>query len=868
MTCFRKYALITIIAMIFCLAAVSGIDAELVSNHFFSPKTPSLGIYQQEFKETQINRNPQLTLAYNLLVDFQFTRAIKILNKVAHDEKLDNKIRGEAYCYLGYAYMNLRETVNCIEALKKSIDFDKNNALAYYFLAHEYYLNGDFKATELYLAEAVKIHPKFISAMRMLAELYKDKGELDKSADLYQKIVELVPNSGYFRYQYYKICLKKQDWDEAEKTLQAMIKLQPKYRTNYLNLGEVYIKQGKLDKALKEFNYILDKTPNNSQAFEGKARILFKKGELDRAEAMAKQSYKSSPDNTSVRSLLMDIQEAKKEELKKNLRTAGFGLAGLAVLGLLAYFIISHRRKQYVISVIQNFNRSLDEIYDIDTLSHFLLHFFLDLGGSGKGIILLFNRQNNELSVKENEGFETEEGKEFQNFNVFAGSEITNWLAHNKKNILTMEDIAKDALFEVVFPSLTERLKNLKLKYIILLKEKGALVAFLALDDFTSPGRIVPYESDMLNTLSTTSAQSLLALSLYEISVTDETTGLFNKRHFMQSLSQEIKRAERYKQPLSLIIADVDNLKRINENYGTERGDMVLRELAEIFKDSIREGIDLVARTGGGQFSVIIPSAGADAGYAAAERLRQAAQNYVFPASTGVSGERMTMSFGTASFPDHAGSSKTLISKAEEALTFAKRTGKNKVFMAEQLLEQPVLMGKDGTGSLEKAQSISPTLLDDSGLYNRAYFNERFTGEIRRSERSSKPCSLILVRADEELSPEDRKEVNHELAKIFRANLRRGIDVPALYDRNTVALLIPESDQHKATVVANRMKILVDNSPAFAGEEEGTRLTFSFGISNYPSLGRTEESFMVAAHQALIMCQQMGGNTVMIASPL
>jgi len=835
---------------------------EIVSSHFFSPNTPSFGIYQQEFMKTYINLNPDLTRGYNLLVNCEFQKAIAVLNKVAHDEKLDNKIRSEAYAYLGYAYMNLRDTVHCLEATKKSVELNPENALAYYITAHEYFLSGDFKATEEYLKKAIEIHPKFVSAMRMLAELYKDKGDLKKSAEYYQKIIEVFPNSGYFRYQYYKIAMKLHNWDEAEKTLDKMIELQPKYRTNYLSRGDVYIKQGKLKKAEDEFNFILKQTPRESRAFQGRARIYYKRKEWNRALAQAQIALQLSPKNIYIKQMIADIKidrdAERKEKMKWILVIAGI----LAVGAVIAYFILARHRRKYVLSVIQNFNRSVDEIYDLDTMTNYLLSFFMDIGASPRGILLLFNRQNNELYVKESVGFEEDLSL---SFNIFAGADMTNWLAEQKRYIMKMDEVVKDPRFDTVFPSLKDRIQVLGLKFILLLREKNSLIGLVALDEFRARGRIVPYESDLLMPLSTTSSQALSTLLLYEISVSDETTGVFNKKYFKQNLHLEVKRAERYKQPVSLVVVDIDNIKDINDKFSAAFGDIILKELGGILRKTIRESIDIASRTGGKEFSLILPSTESDKAHAAAKRLRKAVQDYEFPRPPGENQIKVTVSLGVATFPIHSTTERGLVEKAHQALFLAQSKGENRVCMAELVEEPGFLLDSTEMAAIKTQGAMAGHLRDETGFYAREYFKERYSGELRRSERNSQSCSLILVKPDMELSETERIGIFKEMALIFFANLRRGIDVPARFDRDTIVVLIPDADQHKAAGIARRLKLLVDKSTPLSGEQ---RVTFSFGISNYPNLGRTEESFLEAALQALRMCQQSGGDSALIATPL
>jgi diguanylate cyclase (GGDEF)-like protein len=175
------------------------------------------------------------------------------------------------------------------------------------------------------------------------------------------------------------------------------------------------------------------------------------------------------------------------------------------------------------------------------------------------------------------------------------------------------------------------------------------------------------------------------------------------------------------------------------------------------------------------------------------------------------------------------------------------------------------MTGSTGTAPAKTSSQVVESLMDETGFFSRSFFDERYTGEVRRAERSSNPCSLILMKADLELSESERSGVFSEVSKIFRSNLRKGIDVPARYDRDTLAILIPEADQHKTSQIARRIKSLIDKQDLKAGEQ---KVTFSFGISNFPNVGRTEESFLDTARQALRMCQQMGGDRALIATPV
>jgi diguanylate cyclase (GGDEF)-like protein len=161
---------------------------------------------------------------------------------------------------------------------------------------------------------------------------------------------------------------------------------------------------------------------------------------------------------------------------------------------------------------------------------------------------------------------------------------------------------------------------------------------------------------------------------------TDGLTELSNRRHFEESLEAEIGRAERFGGGLALIVADLDDFKGVNDRFGHQAGDEVLRTFASILRETVRE-IDLPARYGGEEFAVLLPQTDLEGADRLAERLRRALASR--PLSTRP-GELVvvTASFGVAAFPDSA-TPAALFAAADEALYRAKRQGKNCVVCAD-----------------------------------------------------------------------------------------------------------------------------------------------------------------------------------------
>ena len=161
---------------------------------------------------------------------------------------------------------------------------------------------------------------------------------------------------------------------------------------------------------------------------------------------------------------------------------------------------------------------------------------------------------------------------------------------------------------------------------------------------------------------------------------TDGLTELANRREFEESLANEISRADRFGHTLALILADLDNFKQVNDRFGHQAGDEVLRSFADILRDTVRD-IDVAARYGGEEFAVLLPQTDIGGAEALAERLREAVESRAMAEVQGVS-VTVTASFGVSSFPE-AGTGPGLFAAADEALYRAKRAGKNCVVCAE-----------------------------------------------------------------------------------------------------------------------------------------------------------------------------------------
>ena len=161
------------------------------------------------------------------------------------------------------------------------------------------------------------------------------------------------------------------------------------------------------------------------------------------------------------------------------------------------------------------------------------------------------------------------------------------------------------------------------------------------------------------------------------MSQTDGLTGLDNRRHLNERIEEMFQHAQRLNEPFSLVMCDLDKFKSVNDTYGHQAGDEVLKALAKILKDEARE-IDRVGRYGGEEFMLLLPGTVLDAAVTFAERVRKRIEGHTFTFDGGTL--QRTASFGVSGWPHPAiGDSDALVRVADDALYVAKETGRNRV---------------------------------------------------------------------------------------------------------------------------------------------------------------------------------------------
>jgi diguanylate cyclase (GGDEF)-like protein len=196
-----------------------------------------------------------------------------------------------------------------------------------------------------------------------------------------------------------------------------------------------------------------------------------------------------------------------------------------------------------------------------------------------------------------------------------------------------------------------------------------------------------PFTADDLELLRSLAAQATLAMANVNLhfdvqrqAITDDLTGLASHGHFQDLLSSEMEEVRRYQYPVGLIMLDIDNFKSVNDVYGHQQGDLVLRCVADALRDTSRD-VDVAARYGGEEMALILPHTDLEGAFEMAERARMAIAAMEIPLIDGDGCLQVTTSVGAASSIE--GNKDELIAAADAALYVAKREGKNRTVRAE-----------------------------------------------------------------------------------------------------------------------------------------------------------------------------------------
>jgi diguanylate cyclase (GGDEF)-like protein len=328
-------------------------------------------------------------------------------------------------------------------------------------------------------------------------------------------------------------------------------------------------------------------------------------------------------------------------------------------------------RTQVQIETIYEASRTLGEIHDLDQVIDEILNITRNVLNLEFCSILLYDKRNDCLWLKAKEGL----GKKFKydspkkvSLNGVSGS-----VAQSGKGerIADLRDETRH------IPGLSEEKSELAVPMISQGKVVGVLDArSRKLGDFTHQ------DQKVLSILAASAAMAIENATLHqkmeELTIVDELTGIHNYRYFVQKLEDELKRAKRYYQNLSLIMIDIDSFKECNDEFGHLFGNLVLKKLTQVIRGCVRD-VDIFARYGGEEFVIILPQTTKSQAKMIGERIRACVESTIFKDEDNLHSAHLTVSLGVSCYPESGETTEELIKKVDQALYLAKGDGKNLV---------------------------------------------------------------------------------------------------------------------------------------------------------------------------------------------
>ena len=336
------------------------------------------------------------------------------------------------------------------------------------------------------------------------------------------------------------------------------------------------------------------------------------------------------------------------------------------------------RRKLYELHNLVEASNDIYSILDFKQLINSSLLTIIGQVGFQKAFVLLYDSKSKVFNQIHNKGFV---GANFEKLNFDLTSPIVKYFFKNRTP---------------VYITRLEQNKNLK-EFARQLKKLGILVIAPMiyserLQGIVGAGEKLQFQNFtdadfeifhiLVNIISISIGNSHMFQEIKTLSLTDAMTSLHNYRYFEDRLKEELNRAKRHKKNVSLMILDIDHFKNYNDTLGHQAGDEVLRTIGKILKKTIRDE-DIVARYGGEEFCIILPGIEKKGIPILGERVRKKVESEKFFKEEVQPGGQMTISIGTATFPEDAKNFSKLVEKADKALYKAKNAGRNQLKVYE-----------------------------------------------------------------------------------------------------------------------------------------------------------------------------------------
>lgn len=335
----------------------------------------------------------------------------------------------------------------------------------------------------------------------------------------------------------------------------------------------------------------------------------------------------------------------------------------------------TNRRLGRLSRVTYGFSRRLSQLSASNTLYQFIIDKAVEIGHGREGALALYSETDGELGIVATSGYPR---VLVDHVRVRPGEGIIGQVFATERPLL-VADISRH-------PQMHQRRPRYRTGSFMAapILARGGAMGVICVTDRLDGAPFEPADLEVLRSIAGTAALALRADDLArqtellgQWAAIDPLTELFNRRYFRQRLQEEFQRARRYNLPLSLLLLDIDDFKRVNDTYGHSTGDAVLRAIADVLRRNVRT-FDLCCRYGGEEFVLVLPGSDAEDAVRTGDRVRLAISGQRLTGRANDPPIHVTVSVGAVTL-GNLGTVDELIEEADRALYQAKQRGKNQI---------------------------------------------------------------------------------------------------------------------------------------------------------------------------------------------
>ena len=322
------------------------------------------------------------------------------------------------------------------------------------------------------------------------------------------------------------------------------------------------------------------------------------------------------------------------------------------------------------LSLLYGIGKAMNYISDLKKLLQYILKQAIDVASAEKGSLMLYDLESDRLNIRVLAGLEDIDYQDKVNNNEIKcrsfkpGEGIAGRVFLNAQPMI-VNNIREDSLF---IESDTSYVRSIACIPMVVYND---VIGVINVTNKKNGKEFTEQDIRMLKAVADQAAVAVNKAQLWDMAVTDSLTGLYVRRYFMVKLQEEIHRAERYDKIISVIMADLDRFKDINDTHGHDVGDRALEAISQFLQKNIRD-VDTIARYGGEEFVMLIPDADKESAFSLAERLREELARVNLDNLPPI-----TISLGIATYPVDGTDIDDLIKKADAAMYAAKKAGRN-----------------------------------------------------------------------------------------------------------------------------------------------------------------------------------------------